>query len=78
MTMMPEKFSVPELAALRSELLTGAMDSRTAAELVQAFLAGRGYGVSPDVAMDAVSKVEGAGCSLEAIQRELDRIALVQ
>jgi hypothetical protein len=78
MTMMPEKFSVPELAELRNDLLQGGLDSYTAAELLQSFLAGRGYGVSPDVALDAVSKVEGSGCSLAVIQRELDRIALVQ
>ncbi len=78
MAMMVEKFSVPELVELRSELLQGWLDSRGAAELVQMFLAGRGYGVSPDVALDAVSKVEGSGCSMEVIQRELDRIALVQ
>lgn len=78
MATMAEKFSVPEMAALRSELLQGAFDSHSAAELLQVFLAGRGYGVSPDVALDAVSKVEGSGCSLEVIQRELDRIALVQ
>ena len=43
---MAEKFSAPELAALRSELLLG-FDSKDAAELVQLFLAGHGYGVSP-------------------------------
>ena len=78
MAMMAEKFSVPELVALRSELLLGMLDSRGAAELLQLFLAGRGYGVSPEVAMDAVSRVEVSGCSMEVIQRELDRIALVQ
>lgn len=76
--MMAEKFSVPELAALRSELLQSGLDSRDAAELLQVFLAGRGFGVSPDVARDAMSKVEGSGCSLEVIGRELDRIALLQ
>ena len=78
MAMMVEKFSVPELAALRSELQQGGLDSRGAAELLQMFLAGRGYGISPEIAADAASKVEGSGCSLEVIQRELDRIALVQ
>ena len=47
--MMAEKFSVPELTALRSELLQG-FDSKDAAELVQMFLAGHGYGVSPEAA----------------------------
>ena len=36
-----------ELAALRNDLMQGGMiDSRDAAELLQVFLMGRGYGVS--------------------------------
>ena len=54
--MMAEKFSVPELAALRSELLHG-FDSKDAAELLQMFLAGHGYGVSAEEARNAVSRV---------------------
>ncbi len=76
--MMAEKFSVPELSALRSELLSSGLDSRDAAELLQMFLVGRGYGVSPEAAIDAIYKVEGSGCSLEVIQQELERIAMVQ
>lgn len=76
--MMAEKFSIPELSALRNELVQGGLDSQDAAELLQIFLTGRGYGVSPEAALDAVSRVEGSGCSLEVIQKELDRIALVQ
>jgi len=75
--MMAEKFSSGELAALRSELLQGGLDSWEAAQLLQVFLSGRGYGVSPEAALDAASRVEGAGCSLESIQRELDRVAMV-
>jgi len=75
--MMAEKFSSGELAALRSELLQGGLDSWEAAQLLQVFLSGRGYGVSPEAALDAASRVEGAGCSLEVIQRELDRVAMV-
>jgi len=75
--MMAEKFSSGELAALRSELLQGGLDSWEAAQLLQVFLSGRGYGVSPENALDAASRVEGAGCSLEVIQRELDRVAMV-
>jgi len=76
--MMIEKFSEPELNALRSELLEGGLDSRDAAEVLQVFLIGRGYGVSPEAALDAIHKVEGSGCSLAVIQKELDRIAMVQ
>jgi len=72
-----EKFSIPEMAALRTELLQGSLDSRQAGELFQMFLIGRGYGVSPQAAWDAAAKVGGDGCSLESLQRELERIALV-
>jgi hypothetical protein len=75
--MLVEKFSPPELAALRSELLQGGFDARQAAELFQMFLIGRGYGVSPQAARDAVMEVGGAGCSIESLQRELERIAWV-
>ncbi|MFB3815666.1 MAG: hypothetical protein ACE14L_16310 [Terriglobales bacterium] len=75
---MAEKFSSPELAALRTEVLQGTLDSRQTAELFQVFLMGRGYGVSPQAAWDAATRVGGAGCSIESLQRELERIALVQ
>ena len=73
---MREKFSVPELTALKSELLQG-LDCKDATELVQMFLAGHGYGVSPEEARNAVARVGLAGCTLEAVQRELESIALV-
>jgi hypothetical protein len=76
--MHAEKFSVLEIAELRSELLQGGMDARDAAEMMQTFLAGRGYGVSLEEARAAAFKVEGSGCSLEVMQRELNRIAMVQ
>jgi hypothetical protein len=76
--MMAEKFSVPELAALRSELVQAGLDFKDTAEVLQIFLIGRGYGVSNEAALDAARKVEVSGCSLEVIQRELDRIAWVQ
>ena len=54
---MRERFSSTELTALRNDLLQGGLiDSREAAELLQVFLMGRGYGVSPQAAMDAVKK----------------------
>jgi len=78
MTAMKERFSVNELAALRSDLLQGGMiDSREAAEVLQIFLMGRGYGVSPQAAMDAASRVEMAGCALPVLQHELENLALV-
>jgi len=74
--MMAEKFSVPELTALRSELLHG-FDSKDCAELLQLFLIGRGYGVSAEDARNAVSRVGMLGNTLEAFQREVENSALV-
>jgi hypothetical protein len=53
------------------------IDSHEAAELLQIFLSGRGFGVSPQRARDAASRVEMAGCSLPVLQRELENLALV-
>lgn len=74
---MNDKFSVTELSTLRSELLQAGLDAWQAAELYQVFLAGRGYGVSPESAHDAAARIEGSGCSLEVMQRELEGLALV-
>lgn len=72
-----DRFTVMELAVLRNDLLQGGMvDSREAAELLQVFLMGRGYGVSPEAAFDAASRVEMAGCALPVLQRELEGLAL--
>lgn len=75
--MMVERFSTSEMSALRNELLEGGLDNWQAAELLQMFLVGRGYGVSPEAARTAASRVEGAGCSIESLQRELEKLALV-
>jgi hypothetical protein len=75
---MRETFSATELTALRNDLLQGGLvDSREAAELLQVFLTGRGFGVSPQRARDAASRVEMAGCSLPVLQHELEGLALV-
>lgn len=74
--MMAEKFSLPELTELRSELLQSGLLSQDAAELLQQFVAGRGYGISQEAAMDVMIRM-GAGLPLESIQQELDRVALV-
>ena len=58
---MGEKFSVAEVAALRNELLTGGLDSFQTAELLKMFLVGRGYGVSPESALDAVGRIDSFG-----------------
>jgi len=73
-----DRFTATELAALRSDLLQGGMiDSYEAAELLQVFLMGRGYGVSPKAALDAAGRVEMAGCALPVLQFELENLALV-
>ena len=75
---MRERFSVTELAALRNDLLQGGLaDFREAAELLQVFLMGRGYGVSPEAAIDAAGRVEMSGCSIPVLQQELENLALV-
>jgi hypothetical protein len=75
---MKERFTVMELCALRNDLIQGGMvDFREAAELLQVFLAGRGYGVSQTDAIDAAGRVEMAGCSLPVLERELEGLALV-
>jgi hypothetical protein len=77
-TTMKERFSVNELTALRNDLLQGGLiDSREAGELLQVFLMGRGYGVSPEAAFDAAGRVEMAGCALPVLQHELENLALV-
>jgi len=77
-TAMRDRFTVTELNALRNDLLqSGMVDSREAAEVLQVFLMGRGYGVSQTAAMDAAGRVEMAGCSLPVLQRELEGLAMV-
>jgi hypothetical protein len=72
-----EKFAASELANLRNELTQSGIDMWQAAEVLSAFLAGRGYGVIPEQARDAVLRLEGAGCSHDCMQSELERLALV-
>jgi hypothetical protein len=72
-----EKFAASELSSLRTELMQSGIDSWQAAEVLSAFLAGRGYGVVPQQARDAVVRMEGAGCSHECMQTELEQLALV-
>lgn len=75
---MKDRFTVTELSALRNDLLqSGMVDSREAAEVLQVFLMGRGYGVSPEAAIDAAGRVEMAGCALPVLERELEGLALV-
>ena len=76
-TVKIEKFAANELTTLRDELTRSGIDLWQAGEVLSAFLAGRGYGVIPEQARDAVLRLEGPGCSHECIQSELERVALV-
>ncbi len=74
---MIEKFPVPELMNLRNDLMHSGLDSWQAAQVVSAFLWGRGYGVNPDRVPDAVTRLEGGSCRIECMQEVLERVALV-
>ena len=72
-----EKFPASDLSTLREELMQSGLDSWQAAELITAFLSGRGYGVSNHAARSAASRIESFGCSLKSMQEELENLALV-
>ncbi|HEY6445879.1 MAG TPA: hypothetical protein VIY53_05420 [Acidobacteriaceae bacterium] len=72
-----EKFPTAELTGLRTELMQSGVDSFQAAQMVTAYLAGRGYGVDPEMVREAVVRLEGIACSVECIQHELERVAYV-
>ena len=72
-----EKFALTDLTSLREELLQSGLDSWQAAELIGAFLSGRGYGVSNHAARTAATRIESVGCSLKCMQEELEKLALV-
>lgn len=72
-----EKFTATDLSSLREELMQSGLDSWQAGELISAFLNGRGYGVSNHAARGAASRIESVGCSLQCMQEELEKLALV-
>ena len=53
------------------------IDSWQAADVFTAFLTGRGYGVSPQRARDAIARLEGTDRALDCMQEELERVAVV-
>jgi hypothetical protein len=73
----PEKFTLTDLSSLREELLQSGLDSWQAAELISSFLSVRGYGVSNHAARGAASRIESVRCSLQSMQEELEKLALV-
>ncbi len=72
-----EKFTAADLSTLREELTQCGLDSRQTAELIGAFLGVRGYGVSNSAARGAATRIESDGCSLQSLQEELEKVALV-
>ena len=78
-----EKFSMSELANLRNELQVYRDDSWQAADVVSAFLAGRGYGANPATIRKAVSVMEAFNRStnslkeMDAMQAALESVAYV-
>ena len=72
-----EKFPSDELNALRDELRQSGLDSFQTAELLSAFLAQHGYGVSNDDARHAASRMETRGFALPHLQEELEKLAWV-
>jgi hypothetical protein len=72
-----EKFGLNDLTNLRNELMESGLDSFQAAQVLSAFLAGRGYGIGTEQARAAVLRLEHNGCSYDCMQQELERVALV-
>lgn len=78
-----EKFSKSELSNLRNELQEYRSDSWQAADVVSAFLVGRGYGVNSATMREAVSRMEAfnsssdAAQAINAMQAALESVAYV-
>jgi hypothetical protein len=72
-----EKFPTLELQELRDGLLQQGLDSWQAADLISSFLAGRGYGVSRQSARDALLRADGISHSIDGMQAELEKLAMV-
>jgi hypothetical protein len=72
-----EQFSATQLGNLRTVLMDSRIDSWQAADMLSNFLTGRGYGVSPQGARDAIARLEGTDRALDCMQEELERVAVV-
>jgi hypothetical protein len=72
-----EKFTATDLRSLREELAQSGLDCWQAGELISAFLNSRGYGVANNAARGAAVRIESVGCSLTAMQEELEKLAFV-
>jgi hypothetical protein len=72
-----EQFSATQLENLRTALMSSAIDSWQAADVLSTFLSGRGYGINAQAARDAIARLEGTNRTLDSMQEELERIAVV-
>ena len=77
MSIEPEVFTASDLLTLRDDLRGSGLDSFQAAELIGAFLAQRGYGVSNQEARSAAARMESLNCDLAIMRQELRQIALM-
>ena len=77
MATLAESFAGTDLEALRTDMIRNSADFRDAAEMLQAFLWGHGYGVSREAAIESAHRVEGARCALHVITHELQQLAQV-
>lgn len=72
-----EKFSEMELSCLRNELMQASLDNWQAAQVLSVFLLDRGYGISPEHARRAVTRLEGGRCGFDCMQAEIEKVAWV-
>ncbi|HLJ30150.1 MAG TPA: hypothetical protein VKY85_25815 [Candidatus Angelobacter sp.] len=74
---MEAKFSRVEVGALRQRLVEHGLDSLQTAEMIRMFIAGHGYGVSRETALDTACRIESPGYNLERLHQELETLAMV-
>jgi len=70
-----EKFAATDLTELRRELQQSGLDSWQAAELISAFLSGRGYGVASDDLRSASTRLDTFRGTIQHMQEELEKVA---
>lgn len=73
---MSGKFSMTEVTILRHELQDSGFDSFQIADVVTAFVASHGYGISREMALNAANLIEQRHHKVESLQRELETSAL--
>lgn len=71
-----EKFASSDLSDLQASLKQASIDSFQAAELISAFLTGRGYGISAGDIRPAVMQMDLHHCSLQKMRQSLEGLAL--